>query len=191
MTEAMLSHQVMVQVEELRQRLLMLMDTCDRSLNLKIQHHDPRIEASQSSKGPSMANATATAPPAVATTGGGRSLASAALRSVDTLLSTPRQFEDLLSPAKKKMVKLANPRVSQSLQLQRSSQPATSMEEVALAAMMMEDMQTDLDMNSAELNEMTLLGRHMSLQHAYGLVAYRSRKLLDSLQVPMVSKVQP
>jgi hypothetical protein len=65
------------------------------------------------------------------------------------------------------------------------------MEEVTLAAMMLDNMQTDLDMNSAELNEMTLLGRHMSLKYAYGLVAFWSRKLLDSLQLPMISKVQP
>ena len=40
------------------------------------------------------------------------------------------------------------------------------------AAAKLEEMEVDVGCSSGELNELTLLGRHLSLQHAYGLGAY-------------------
>ena len=39
------------------------------------------------------------------------------------------------------------------------------------AAAKLEEMEVDVGCSSGELNELTLLGRHLSLQHAYGLGA--------------------
>lgn len=62
-----------------------------------------------------------------------------------------------------------------------------TVDEVHEAAARLEDMTIEVGCTSGELNELSLLGRHLSLQHAYGLIAHRTRKLCNELQAPMAA----
>jgi hypothetical protein len=67
-------HTLLEQVETLRQRVLVLLDQCDSSLNKQMQRHDPRVNTENSEQLRK------------------KSVVAKTMRQIDELLETPRSF---------------------------------------------------------------------------------------------------